>query len=49
MPAEDLEGEPGAATASKSRRITNAVFIANGVIVAVLAIVAIVVLIVALR
>jgi antitoxin HicB len=49
VPTDDADPEPGAATASRSRRITNAVFVANGIIVAVLAIVAIVVLIVALR
>jgi predicted RNase H-like HicB family nuclease len=49
VPTEDLEGEPGASTGSKSRRVTNAVFVANGIIVALLAIVAIVVLILALR
>jgi predicted RNase H-like HicB family nuclease len=48
VPTDDLDAEPGAA-ASKSRRLTNTVFVANGVIVAVLAVVAIVVLILALR
>lgn len=49
VPTEGAEAEPGAATASRSRRVTNAVFVANGIIVAVLAVVAIVVLILALR
>lgn len=45
VPAEDLEGEPGASTGSKSPPASNRVLVANGVIVAVLAVVAIVVLI----
>jgi predicted RNase H-like HicB family nuclease len=49
VPTEDLEGEPRASTESNGRRATNAVFVANGIIVALLAIVAIVVLILALR
>lgn len=46
---EGLEGEAAAPTGSKSWGITNAVFVANGVVVALLAIVAIVVLVIALR
>jgi predicted RNase H-like HicB family nuclease len=42
-------GGLGESAGSKSRRVTNAVFVANGIIVALLAIVAIVVLILALR
>ena len=49
VPTEDLDGEPRASRRPKSPRITNAVFVANGVIVALLAAVAIVVLIAALR
>jgi antitoxin HicB len=49
VPTEDLDGEPAAASVPKSPRITNAVFVANGVIVGLLAVVAVVVLIVALR
>lgn len=46
---DGLENAAAASTGSKSPRITNAVFVANGIIVALLAIVAIVVLIFALR
>jgi antitoxin HicB len=49
VPTEGLEGEAAAPTRSKSRGITNAVFVANGIVVALLAIVAIVVLVIALR
>jgi predicted HicB family RNase H-like nuclease len=49
VPTEELEGEPAASTASKSPRVSHAVFVANGVIVAVIAIAAIVLLILALR
>jgi antitoxin HicB len=45
VPTEELEGEPTASAGSKSPRSSNAVLVANGVVVAVLAVVAIVVLI----
>lgn len=49
VPTEDLEGESTASTGSKNLRITNAVFVANGIILVLLAVVAIIVLIAALR
>jgi len=49
VPTEGLEGDAAAPTGLKSRGITNAVFVANGIVVALLAIVAIVVLVIALR
>jgi predicted HicB family RNase H-like nuclease len=49
VPTEELEGEPATSTGSKSPRVSHAVFVANGVIVAVIAIAAIVLLILALR
>jgi cobalamin biosynthesis Mg chelatase CobN len=49
VPTDGLEDAAAASTGSKNPRITNAVFVANGIIVALLAIVAIVVLIFALR
>lgn len=49
VPTEGLEGEAAAPAGSKSRGITNAVLVANGIVVALLAIVAIVVLVIALR
>jgi predicted RNase H-like HicB family nuclease len=47
VPTEDLEGE--SSTGPRNLRITNAVFVANGIILVLLAVVAIVVLIAALR
>ena len=49
VPKEQLEGEPGTSRWQERPRVTNAVFMANVVIVAVAAIVAIVVLIATLR
>ena len=49
MPPEGFEGGAAASTDSKSRGIANAVFVANGIVVALLAVVAIVVLVIALR
>jgi hypothetical protein len=49
VPTADLDGEGAASTGSKGRGITNAVFVANGIVVALLAVVAIVVLVIALR
>jgi hypothetical protein len=49
VPTAGLEGGTDATTGSKRPRITNAVFVANGIVVALLAVVAIVVLVLALR
>lgn len=49
VPPEGFEGGAAASTDSKSRGIANAVFVANGIVVALLAVVAIVVLVIALR
>jgi predicted RNase H-like HicB family nuclease len=49
VPEEQLEGEPGTSRRSERPRVTNALFIANVVIVGLAAIVAIVVLIATLR
>jgi predicted RNase H-like HicB family nuclease len=49
VPTESLDGEPAATGGSKKPRLSNAVFVANGIILVVLAILAIFVLIEALR
>jgi predicted RNase H-like HicB family nuclease len=49
VPTAGIEGGAVAPTGSKSRGITNTVFVVNGIVVALLAVVAIVVLVMALR